>query len=281
LTVTTYSPFPKDKVTFSGRTTSLMAQKNHSGNGRLDGKVALLAGATSGIGQVMAEMFAAEGACVIAGGRRRREGEAVAEAISASGGRAAYQPLDVSDEASVEGAVRFAVGEFGRLDVLVSNAGGSSVSDGPVTTASIEEFWNKARVDYFGSFLCSRFAIPEIAKSGGGTVINIASLAGFGTTQGRDAYSSAKGAVLALTRSTAREFARDRVRVNAIAPATVRTERIERLIEASSEARKILEGQALGLIEPSEIAHAATFLASDDARSITGQVIAINGGLFE
>jgi NAD(P)-dependent dehydrogenase (short-subunit alcohol dehydrogenase family) len=258
-----------------------MAAQDSSGNRRLDGKVALLAGATSGIGQMMAEIFAAEGARVIAGGRRQNEGEAVADAIRARGGHAVYRHLDVSDEASAEGAVRFAVSEFGRLDVLVSNAGGSSASDGPVTTTPIEEFWNKARVDYFGTFLCSRFAIPEIARSGGGSVINIASLAGFGTTQGRDAYTGAKGAVLALTRSTAREYARDKVRVNAIAPATVRTKRIEKLIEASPEVRQVLERQALGLIEPGEIARAAVFLASDDARSITGQVIAINGGLFE
>jgi NAD(P)-dependent dehydrogenase (short-subunit alcohol dehydrogenase family) len=258
-----------------------MTAGDGSGNCRLDGKVALLAGATSGIGRAMAEIFAAEGARVVVGGRRQHEGEAVAHAISAHGGQAVYRQLDVSDEASVEGAVRFAVSAFGRLDVLVSNAGGSSASDGPVTTAPIEEFWNKARVDYFGTFLCSRFAIPEIARSGGGSVINVASLAGFGTAPGRDAYTGAKGAVLALTRSTAREYAGDRVRVNAIAPATVRTERIERLIEASPEVRQVLERQVLGLIEPGEIARTAVFLASDDARSVTGQVLAINGGLFE
>jgi NAD(P)-dependent dehydrogenase (short-subunit alcohol dehydrogenase family) len=259
----------------------VITHRDGSANGRLDGKVAFLAGATSGIGEVMAEMFAAEGAKVVVGGRRRSEGEAVAGAIRAQGGRAAYVPLEVTDEESVACAVRFAVGEFGRLDILVSNAGGSGASDGPVTTASIEEFWTKAKVDYFGCFLCSRFSIPEIARSGGGAVINIASLAGFGTTPGRDAYSSAKGAVLALTRSTAREYASDRVRVNAIAPATVRTERIERLIAASPEVGETLARQSLGLIAPSEIAAAAVFLASDSARSITGQVIAINGGLFE
>jgi NAD(P)-dependent dehydrogenase (short-subunit alcohol dehydrogenase family) len=126
----------------------------------------------------------------------------------------------------VERAVQTAVGAFGRLDVLVSNAGGSSAADGPVTTA-------------------------------------------------------AKGAVLTLTRSTAREYVRDRVRVNAIAPASVRTDRIMKLLEEAPGARAAMEGQALGLIEPIEIAHAAVFLASDESRSLTGQVIAIHGGLFE
>lgn len=181
----------------------------------------------------------------------------------------------------MERAVQTAVSAFGRLDVLVSNAGGSSAADGPVTTASVEEFWQKIKVGLFGTFLCSRFAIPAIVKAGGGSVINMASLAGFGSTQGRDAYSAAKGAVLTLTRSTAREYVRDRVRVNAIAPASVRTDRIMKLLEDSPGARAAMEGQALGLIEPIEIAHAAVFLASDESRSLTGQVIAIHGGLFE
>jgi NAD(P)-dependent dehydrogenase (short-subunit alcohol dehydrogenase family) len=256
-------------------------RKIGSRSGRLDGKVTFLAGATSGIGSKMAGMFAAEGASVVIGGRRRPEGEVVAEAINSRGGVATYQPLDVTDEASVTNAVRSTVSRFGRLDVVVSNAGGSSTGDGPVTTASLVEFWQKMKVDLFGCFLCSRFAIPEMIRSGGGSVINIASLAGFGTTLGRDAYTSAKGAVISLTRSTAREYAADRIRVNAIAPAGVRTDRIERLIEAVPEARETLKGQTLGLIEPSEIAHAAIFLASDESRSLTGQIVAINGGLFE
>jgi NAD(P)-dependent dehydrogenase (short-subunit alcohol dehydrogenase family) len=251
------------------------------GTGRLDGKVAFLAGATGGIGRTAAEQFAREGARVAVGGRRRREGQEVVDAITSEGGEAIYVDLDVTDEGSVERAVQTTVGAFGRLDVLVSNAGGSSAADGPVTTASVEEFWQKMKVDLFGTFLCSRFAIPEIVKAGGGSVINMASLAGFGSTQGRDAYSAAKGAVLTLTRSTAREYVRDRVRVNAIAPASVRTDRIMKLLEEAPGARAAMEGQALGLIEPIEIAHAAVFLASDESRSLTGQVIAIHGGLFE
>src|ERR1044072_8027947 len=108
-------------------------QKIDSGGGRLDGKVAFLAGATSGIGRKTAEMFAAEGASVVIGGRRRPEGETIAEAIHSCGGVASYQPLDVTDEASVTNAVRSTVSRFGRLDVVVSNAGGSSTGDGPVT----------------------------------------------------------------------------------------------------------------------------------------------------
>jgi NAD(P)-dependent dehydrogenase (short-subunit alcohol dehydrogenase family) len=249
--------------------------------GRLAGKVALLAGATGGIGQVVAEMFAAEGAAVVVGGRRRTEGEAAAEGINRRGGRGVYQPLDVTDEASVRDAVRATVDEFGRLDVLVSNAGGSTPADGPVTTASIDEFWRKMQTDLFGCFLGSRFAIPAMRESGGGSVINVASLAGFGTVPGRDAYSVAKGGVLTLTKSTARQFASDRIRVNAIATASVRTERIERLIEARPENNELIARQTLGLIEPSEVGHLAIYLASDESRSLTGQIISVNGGLFD
>jgi NAD(P)-dependent dehydrogenase (short-subunit alcohol dehydrogenase family) len=250
-------------------------------SGRLRGKVAFLAGATSGIGRCTAEKFADEGAYVVIGGGRRHEGEAVAASIASRGGSSTYQLVDVTDEASVSEAVHCTVSRFGRLDVLVITAGGSSVADGPVTTSSLREFWQKLEVDLFGCFLCSRFAIPEMIRFGNGSVINVASLAGFGTIPGRDSYTSAKSAVLALTRSTARQYAPDRVRVNAIAPAAVRTDRIETLIETSPEVRQTLGRQTLGLIEPSEIAHAATFLASDESRSLTGQILAINGGLFE
>jgi NAD(P)-dependent dehydrogenase (short-subunit alcohol dehydrogenase family) len=249
--------------------------------GRLAGKVAFVAGGTSGIGQATAAMFAAEGARVAITGRRAIEGEAVAKAILEAGGEAIFVQMDVGEADQVERAVRATVDRFGRLDILFANAGGSSAADGPVTTVPIEEFWRTTRVNLFGTLLCSRFAIPEMIRGGGGSVINMASITGFGTTQGRDAYSAAKAGVMALTRSTAREYVADGVRVNAIAPAAVRTERILAMIQVVPEAQAIVDAQALGLIDPREIGHAAVFLASDESRTLTGQVIAINGGAFE
>lgn len=249
--------------------------------GRLAGKVAFVAGGTSGIGQTTAEMFAAEGARVAVTGRRAPEGEAVARAICEAGGEAVFIRMDVGEADQVEQAVRATVDRFGRLDVLFANAGGSSAADGPVTTVALEEFWRTTRVNLFGTFLCSRFAIPEMIRAGGGSVINMASITGFGATQGRDAYSAAKAGVMALTRTTAREYVAQRVRVNAIAPAAVRTDRILAMLEVVPGAKSIVEAQALGLIDPREIGHAAVFLASDEARTLTGQVIAINGGAFE
>ncbi len=249
--------------------------------GRLAGKTAFVAGGTGGIGSAIVRMFAREGAKVAIGSRGTESGEALAREVRAEGGAAAHIVTDVNDEVSVERAVAQAVDYLGRLDILVSNAGGSSNADGPVTEAPLEEFWRTVRSNQFGAFLCARFAVPHIIAAGGGSVINMASVAGFGVSTGRDAYTSAKGGVIALTKSMARTWVTDRVRVNAIAPAAVGSDRIRGMLAESEAARAAFAPQKLGLIEPEEIAAATTFLASDEARSLTGQIIAIHGGSFE
>jgi NAD(P)-dependent dehydrogenase (short-subunit alcohol dehydrogenase family) len=248
---------------------------------RLKDKCALLMGATSGIGQRCAEMFAQQGARVVVTGRRAEQGEAVARGIVAAGGDAVFQLCDVTEPESVEEAVRQTIRRLGRLDVLLNNAGGSGNADGPVTTASLDEFWNKMRVDHFGTFLTLRFAIPEMIKTGGGSVINMVSVAGFGNlTGGRSAYASSKAAVMNLTRSTAHAFAKERVRVNAIAPAGVGTERIKKMLADRPEAKVAIAAQQFGLIEPDDIAYAAVFLASDESRMITGHILPVDAGSF-
>lgn len=248
---------------------------------RLKNKCALLIGATSGIGQACAEMFAREGARVVVAGRRSVEGEAVARGIVEAGGDATFQVCDVTVPESVEEAVRQTISRLGRLDILLNNAGGSSNADGPVTTSSLDEFWNNMRVDHFGTFLTLRFTIPEMIRSGGGSIVNMVSIAGFGnSTGGRSAYASSKAAVMNLTRTTAHAFAKDRVRVNAIAPAGVGTERIKKMLEARPEARAFLAPQQFGLIETEDIAYAALFLASDESRMITGHILPVDAGSF-
>lgn len=244
---------------------------------RLVGKVVLVSGATTGIGKVSAEVFAREGAKVVLTGRRA-EGEAVAAAIRRDGGTATFVQTDVTDEAAVRRAVETTIQTYGSLHVLFNNAGGSSNADGKVTEASLDEFWRVIKLDLFGTFLCCRFAIPEIIRAGGGAVINNASMVGIKGELNRDAYTAAKGGVIALTRSMAAEFVREKVRVNAIAPGAVKTERILAMIEANPAAKKAVEIQPLGLIEPMEIAQLAVFLASDESRSITGEVFPISGG---
>jgi NAD(P)-dependent dehydrogenase (short-subunit alcohol dehydrogenase family) len=226
-------------------------------------------------------MFAREGARVVVTGRRVVQGEAVARSIVEAGGDATFQVCDVTEPDSVEEAVRQAVGRLGRLDILLNNAGGSSNTDGPVTTASLDEFWNKMRVDHFGTFLALRFAIPEMIKTGGGSVINMVSVAGFGnSTGGRSAYASSKAAVMNLTRTTAHAFAKDRIRVNAVAPAGVGTERIKGMLADRPEAKAVLAAQQFGLIETDDIAYAVVFLASDESRMITGHILPVDAGSF-
>ena len=245
---------------------------------RLAGKVVLISGATTGIGKASAGVFAREGAKVVLTGRRVPEGEAAAAAIRRDGGTAIFVQTDVTDEAAVRRAVETTIREYGALHVLFNNAGGSSNADGKVTEASLDEFWRVIRLDLFGTFLCCRFAIPEIVRAGGGAVINNASMVGIKGELNRDAYTAAKGGVIALTRSMAAEFVREKVRVNAIAPGAVKTERILAMIEANPAAKKAVEIQPLGLIDPLEIAQLAVFLASDESRSITGEVFPISGG---
>jgi NAD(P)-dependent dehydrogenase (short-subunit alcohol dehydrogenase family) len=246
---------------------------------RLKDKCALLMGATGGIGQRCAEMFAQQGARIVLTGRRTTEGEAVARTIVAAGGDAKFQVCDVSQPESVEEAVRRAADHLGRLDILLNSAGGSGNADGPVTTASLEEFWNKMRVDHFGTFLSLRFALPEMVKSGGGSVINMVSVAGFGNlVSERSAYASSKAAVMNLTCSTAHVFAKDRIRVNGIAPGGVGTERVKQMLKDRPEAKALLAAQRFGLIETNDIAYAALFLASDESRMITGHILPVDAG---
>jgi NAD(P)-dependent dehydrogenase (short-subunit alcohol dehydrogenase family) len=245
---------------------------------KLDGKTALISGATSGIGKVTALAFAREGANVVVAGRREAEGEAVAEQVVSAGGQAIFVQTDVTNEDAVVNVIRKTVETFGELNVLFNNAGGSSNADGPVTSAQLDEFWRVINLDLFGTFLCCRHAIPHMIKSGGGAVINNASMVALKGELNRDCYTAAKGGVIAMTRSMAANFVRDNVRVNAIAPGVVKTERIQAMIEANPAAKKAVAVQPLGLIDPEEIAQLAILLASDNLCSVTGEVFPISGG---
>ncbi len=249
--------------------------------GRLAEKTAAIIGGTRGIGAACARMFANQGAKVVVAGRTIADGQAVVGEVRAAGGEAAFVHCDATYAESVEHAIGLAVDMFGPLDILLNNAGGSTTADGPVTTASLDEFWDKMRLDCFATFLGARFVIPHMVRNGGGCIINMASLAGYGTpgTGHRAAYAAAKAAVINLTRTTAQSFVDKGIRVNAIAPGMVGTERVQAML-ARDEGRAALDAQPLGLIDPRDIAFAATFLASEEARMITGHVIPIHAGSF-
>jgi NAD(P)-dependent dehydrogenase (short-subunit alcohol dehydrogenase family) len=243
---------------------------------RLAGKAAFITGAGTGIGRATAILFAREGARV-----------AIAEIDAASGEETAHLAgigaiairTDVTDEASLRTAVRATVQHFGALHVLHNNAGGSTLQDNTVVEAPLDEFWRTIRLDLFGTFLGCRVAIPEIIKSGGGSVINMSSNVALMGIAGRDCYTAAKGGVAAITRSMAVEFAPRRVRVNAIAPSATMTDRVRRLMTGNAALDKLANAHLLGLIEPPDIANMALFLASDESRMVTGQVYPVDSGV--
>jgi NAD(P)-dependent dehydrogenase (short-subunit alcohol dehydrogenase family) len=246
---------------------------------RLDGKVALITGGGAGIGRACVGLFAREGAKVVIAEFDSETGAASEREVREQGGQAIFIQTDVSQPEQVERAVACAVSEFGGLDVLYNNVGGSTLQDGPVTTVPIEEFRKKIDVDLFGSWLGCRFAIPEIAKRGGGAIINATSIVALRGTVGRDAYTPAKGAIAAMTRSMAVEFAPQNIRVNAVAPGSTQTERVMKRRTGSNPARdRLVARHLLGLVEPIDIAHAVLFLASAESRRITGQILAVDSG---
>ena len=243
---------------------------------RLAGKVAFITGAAAGIGRATAILFAREGARVTIADIDL--GEAEQTAHLAGNGAIAIR-TDVTDEASVVAAIRATVQAFGRLDVLHNNAGGSTPQDNNVVDVPIDEFWRVIKLDLFGSFLGCRHGIPAIIASGGGAVINMTSNMALMGVSGRDCYTAAKGGIAAITRSMAVEFAAQKVRVNAIAPSATMTERLKKLVKANPAVSKLAQSHLLGTIEPGDIANAALYLASEESRAMTGQVIAVDSGV--
>ncbi len=246
--------------------------------GRLDGKVACITGSGSGIGRAGAILFSREGARVIVADISREGGERTVEMVRDLGGDATYVHTDVTDPDSVERAIATAIAAYGKLNVLYNDAGGSTAQDGPVTKVSIDEFWRTIKVDLFGTFLCCKYGIPEFIKAGGGSVINTTSYVALAGIKGRDAYTAAKGGVLAITRSMAANYAKHKIRVNAIAPGVILTERVKKFIAADPRMGRTSDQHMLGMGEPEDIAHMALFLASDEARIITGAIFPVDSG---
>ena len=243
---------------------------------RLDGRVAFITGAGTGIGRATALAFAAEGARVAVAERNEAAGE---ETAHLAGPGAVAIPTDVTEPDSIEAALRRAEAHFGALHILHNNAGGSTPQDGSAVDAPIEEFWRVIKLDLFGTFLGCRFGIPALARAGGGSVINMASNLALMGIPGRDCYTAAKGAVAALTRSLAVEFAPARVRVNALAPSATMTERVKALLAGNPALGQLAKSHLLGPIAPEDIAAAALFLAGDESRMITGQILPVDSGV--
>ena len=243
---------------------------------RLAGKIAFITGAGTGIGRATAILFAREGAQVAIADIDAAAGEETAH-LAGNGAIAVH--ADVTDPDSLQAALRATTDKFGRLDVLHNNAGGSTAQDDTAVNAPLDEFWRAIKLDLYGTFLGCRFGIPELIKAGGGSVINMSSNVALMGVPGRDCYTAAKGGIAAITRSLAVAYAPQKVRVNAIAPSATMTERVRRLVAGNRALTKLADSHLLGLIEPEDIAGMALYLASDESRMVTGQVLPVDSGV--
>ena len=246
---------------------------------RFDARVVLITGAGAGIGRATAMAFAQAGARVAVTDIDGARAAQVAEEISGTGGQAFPARLDVADEREVDRVVEETRSRFGSLDVLVNNAGvGARVA----TTDLPTDQWQRVLgIGLTGAFFCARAAAKPMIAQGRGAVVNVASIMGLsgGGLYPNPAYHAVKGALVNLTRAWALEWAPHGIRVNAVAPAFVRTALVESLLADAALKRAILDATPLGrLIEPEEIAAAVVFLASDAAAMITGHTLPVDGG---
>ncbi len=249
---------------------------------RLGGKRAIVTGAGSGIGRAIAIRLAAEGARVVVSDVDGEAAEAVAAEIGGAGGEALVQKTDVTDAADVEGLVGLALTRWGGLDVMVNNAGVGVA--GTANTTTEEEYERVMDVCVRGTFLGMKHAIPAIRDSGGGSVVNMSSVAALVGIVDRAVYSAAKGAIFSLTRASAIDHVGEGVRVNCIAPGTVDTPWIARITSGyddPEEAKANMQArQPHGrFVQPEEIAAMAAYLAADESASVIGACMVVDGGV--
>lgn len=247
--------------------------------GRLQGKIAIITGAASGIGAATARLFARQGARVVVADLRQSAAEATADEIRAEGNQALALGVDVSVAEQAQALVAKTVAEYGALHILHNNAGvllPGSVHDLP------EELWSRTlAVNLTGAFLCSKYAVPALRQSGGGCILMTASSAGLVAEKGIAAYCASKGGLVMLTRQMAIDYAREGIRVNCLCPGWIDTPFNDPVIESQAALAAAIDTWVpIGRQgTPEEVAYAALYLASDEASLVTGHTLVIDGGL--
>ncbi|MCE7764883.1 glucose 1-dehydrogenase [Pseudomonas putida] len=244
---------------------------------RLQGKVAFITGASSGIGAATAQRFAQEGASVVLCGRNQAPLEAVASAIREAGGKAHWQVADVSDEQAFVGAIEAAAQQHGRLDILVNNA--MAYTWGAIDSTSTDDWHANFSTTVDGTFWGTRTAMALMKAQGGGAIVNIASICGLFGTPWMAGYSAAKAAVINFSRAAASEGAADRIRCNVVVPGVIETPGTAGMLadaKARGNTEKLIPLRRIG--QAQEVANAILFLASDEASYITGACVPVDGG---
>jgi 3alpha(or 20beta)-hydroxysteroid dehydrogenase/cyclopentanol dehydrogenase len=246
--------------------------------GRLEGKSCLISGGAKGLGAAQARLFAREGARVAVGDVLESEGARLVEELRASGADSLYVSLDVTSEADWQQAVRAVMEEFGALDVLVNNAG--IYNRAPVEETTLEEWERVMDVNSTGVFLGTKHAIPAMRRSGGGSIVNMSSVAGLVGSRTQTVYNASKGAVRLLTKSTAVQYAPEGIRANSVHPGVIETDMMQEVIRTEEERATRMSLTPIGRFGTAEdVANGVLFLASDEASYVTGAELVIDGGL--
>jgi len=246
---------------------------------RMDGKTALVTGASSGIGRSTAILFAREGANVVVADVLVEGGEETVRQITDMGGSAIFVKTDISQASEVEAMVNQAVSTYGRLDYACNNAGIEGTFG--ATAECTEENWDRTiAVNLTGAWLCMRYQIPEMLKVGGGAIVNMSSVAGLVGFPNLPAYCASKGGLVLLTKAAALEYAKQGIRINAICPGVIRTAMVDRVIGGDPEKEaEFTAMEPIGRLgAPEEVAEAVIWLCSDAASYVTGIPLPVDGG---